>query len=219
VDLVRVATTSTTRPDPIDAAPFTGGDDGQPIDDNDISDPNLEGAKQGLWALEKADLFNLLCIPPLTLEDGGDIGGQTRSAADAYCNQAARHVPRRSLSDWDKPADAIAPTGVDGSVFGLARKPELRAVFPTHHIAGSAARTASSSHSRLAARWPASWRGPMPRAAVWKAPAGIEATLSGVIRPHRQHDRPRERAAQSARRQLPALVPGDRPGELGRAHA
>jgi len=178
-DLVRVATTSTTRPDPIDAAPFTGGDDGQPIDDNDISDPNLEGAKQGLWALEKADLFNLLCIPPLTLEDGGDIGGQTRSAADAYCTRRRAMFLVDPLSDWDKPADAIAPTGVDGSVFGLARSPNSALFFP-RIISPDPLRDGQlepfapcGAMAGIMARTDAS-RG------VWKAPAGIEATLSGV---------------------------------------
>ncbi|MEQ1529013.1 MAG: hypothetical protein ABL925_06835, partial [Methylococcales bacterium] len=37
------------------------GDDGVAITDNQISLASLEASKQGLWALEKADLFNLLC--------------------------------------------------------------------------------------------------------------------------------------------------------------
>jgi uncharacterized protein len=178
-DLVRVGTTSATRPDPAAAAAFTNGDDGQPIDDNDISDPNLEGAKEGLWALEKADLFNLLCIPPLSLNDGDDINGQTRSAADAYCTKRRALFVVDPLSDWDKPSDLTAPTGVDGSIFGLARSPnsalffprlispdplrdgQLEAFVPCGVMAGVMARTDAS-------------RG------VWKAPAGIEATLSGV---------------------------------------
>ncbi len=39
---------------------------------------------------------------------------------------------------------------------------------------------------------------------VWKAPAGIEASADRRGRPRRHHDRRRERAAQPARRQLPA---------------
>jgi phage tail sheath protein FI len=178
--LVRVGTTSAHRPDPVDAAAFSGdGDDGLAIVDNDISDGNLEGAKHGLWALEKADLFNLLCIPPLTLDDGGDIGGQTRSAADAYCKKRRAFFIVDPLSDWDEPSDLIAPTGVDGTVFGMARSQnaalffprvvspdplrdgQLEAFVPCGVIAGVMARTDAA-------------RG------VWKAPAGIEATLSGV---------------------------------------
>jgi phage tail sheath protein FI len=178
--LVRVGVTSANRPDPVDGAAFSSdGDDGLAIVDNDISDGNLEGAKHGLWALEKADLFNLLCIPPLTLDDGGDIGGQTRSAADAYCTKRRAFFVVDPLSDWDEPSDLTAPTGVDGTVFGMARSPnsalffprvvspdplrdgQLETFVPCGVIAGVMARTDAA-------------RG------VWKAPAGIEATLSGV---------------------------------------
>lgn len=177
--LVRAAAPSVNRPDPVVDAIFTGGDDGVAIVDNDISDANLEGAKQGLWALEKADLFNLLCIPPLTLDDGGDIGAQTRSKADAYCTKRRALFIVDPLSDWDEPSDLTAPTGVDGTVFGMARSPnsalffprvvspdplrdgQLETFAPCGVIAGVMARTDAA-------------RG------VWKAPAGIEATLSGV---------------------------------------
>ncbi|MHC5939236.1 MAG: phage tail sheath family protein, partial [Nostoc sp.] len=40
------------------------GSDGGPIDENDFIGVGKEAAKQGLYALKKADLFNLLCIPP-----------------------------------------------------------------------------------------------------------------------------------------------------------
>ena len=43
---------------------------------------------------------------------------------------------------------------------------------------------------------------------VWKAPAGLDASLVGVAALDRQADRRRERRAQPARRQLPAHVPG-----------
>jgi uncharacterized protein len=42
------------------------------ITDNAISAPRLEARKRGLWALDKAKCFNLLCIPPLM--DGKDTG-------------------------------------------------------------------------------------------------------------------------------------------------
>ena len=83
------------------------------------------------------------------------------------------------LSDWDKPADAIAPTGVDGSVFGLARSPNSALFFP-RIISPDPLRDGQlepfapcGAMAGIMARTDAS-RG------VWKAPAGIEATLSGV---------------------------------------
>jgi hypothetical protein len=169
---------SLNRPPVMTDRKFAGGSDGQAIDDNDISAPGLQTPKQGLWSLEKADLFNLLCIPPLTPD--GDIGGQTRSAAAAYCKSRRAMFIVDPLRDWDEPKDLTdATTGLDGSTFGLARSenaalyfPMLRAPDPLRDgqigdfapcgaVAGIMVRTDGS-------------RG------VWKAPAGIEATLSGI---------------------------------------
>jgi phage tail sheath protein FI len=157
---------------------LAGGGDGQPLTDNDISAPTLETDKHGIWALETADLFNLLCIPPLV--PGGDIGAQTRTAAEAYCKRRRAMFIVDPLVAWQKPADITnATTGVDGTSFGLARStyaalffPFIRAPDPLREgqlgdfapcgaVAGVMARTDAA-------------RG------VWKAPAGIEATLSGV---------------------------------------
>ena len=108
-NLVRMAADPAARPDthpdlPPGADPFannllsTGfginGDDGQPLDDNSISLPSLEGQKRGLWLLEHADIFNLLCIPPLTRDL--DVGRQTWDAAAAFAKRRPRHGHRRS---------------------------------------------------------------------------------------------------------------------------
>jgi phage tail sheath protein FI len=149
-----------------------GGTDGSSISDDDISAPALASRKLGLWALEKADLFNLLCIPPLT--PAGEIGRQTREAAANYC------ATRRALFIVDPPAAwtsaGAALSGVDTLVTRTANAavyfPRLRApdslqggaatdFAPCGAIAGIIARTDSA-------------RG------VWKAPAGVDAALEGV---------------------------------------
>jgi hypothetical protein len=175
--LARVRTSSPDRPDPIVDAALGGGSDGVVIGDNDVSNPTLEGAKEGLWALEKADLFNLLCIPPFVRD--GDIGAQTRTAAEQYCERRRAFFIVDPLSIWDEPADLTGPSGIDSSVFGLARSSyaalffpqilspdplqegRLETFAPCGVVAGVMARTDAA-------------RG------VWKAPAGIEATLNGV---------------------------------------
>ena len=175
--LARVRTTSLQRPDPVVDAAFTGGSDGVPIVDNDIANPTLEGAKEGLWSLQKADLFNLLCIPPLTRD--GDIGGLARTAAAQYCERRRALFVVDPLSTWDEPSDLTGSAGIDGTVFGLARSsyaalffPQIRspdplrggqleAFAPCGAVAGIMARTDGT-------------RG------VWKAPAGIDATLNGA---------------------------------------
>ncbi len=125
-NLVRVSgTVPTTHPTDnsdiaIGADPFatsnsteanTDGDDGLDIGDNNVSLPSLETSKQGLWLLEKADIFNLLCIPPFTRET--DIGDQTRAAAAAYCQKRRAMFLLDPPSGWDEASDVTAATGVD----------------------------------------------------------------------------------------------------------
>jgi phage tail sheath protein FI len=148
-----------------------GAKNGRPITDADISAPRLEAKKRGLWALEKADLVNLLCIPPLA--DGTDIGAATRAAAIDYCRRRrALFIADPSVA-WKTAALAVA--GLDAAFPTKSSHAALffpylqatdtggrtRIVAPCGAVAGVLARTDNE-------------RG------VWKAPAGIGATLNGV---------------------------------------
>jgi len=162
------------------STPLANGVDGPPIADNDISLANLANTKHGLWALDNADLFNLLCIPPLTFDT--DINATTRTAAAAYCKKRRALYIVDPLMAWDGPAAVIgnsAATGIDGTTFGMARSENAALFFPfilspdplqenrletfapCGAVAGVMARTDTN-------------RG------VWKAPAGIEATVAGA---------------------------------------
>lgn len=138
-----------------------------------------QAAKTGLYALEKADLFNILCLPPVnrTL----DISRETWAAAAQYC------LDRRAMLIVDPPLDWATKElvlnqaiGVDSfrSSLGDAKKnaaiyfPRLKLADPLKEnrseifvpcgvVAGIFARTDAN-------------RG------VWKAPAGTEAGLTGV---------------------------------------
>jgi len=158
------------RPEDVatDATPNSGSD-GSPIGDAQINDPN---EKVGMFALEKADLFNLLCIPPLDRDT--DIAAGTLDAAAKYC------ADRRALFVVDPPSvwNDIAAAQVGVGAF-MARSKNAAAFFPRINmqdplkenrligfapcgaIAGIMARTDST-------------RG------VWKAPAGQEATVTGA---------------------------------------
>ena len=152
--------------------PLAGGLDGQPIDAAQISDANLEADKEGLWALETADLFNLLCIPPLDRER--DVVPATWTAALAYCKDRRAVLLVDPPVGWNDPDDAIA--NVDALLtrdenaalyFPRIRAPDplkenrLDTFAPCGAVAGVIARIDAG-------------RG------VWKAPAGQEATLAGV---------------------------------------
>src|SRR5262249_62089594 len=71
-----------TKPNPVPAAPGSGGDGGD-VADAQFTGPGLDSAKKGLFSLEKADLFNLLCIPPFSFT--ADVSTALVSAAASYC--------------------------------------------------------------------------------------------------------------------------------------
>jgi phage tail sheath protein FI len=168
------ATAAATTPDPfLDAAAIalTGGANGT-MEAADLV-PAL-GAPSGLYALDRADLFNILCIPPV--ERGGVLPASARQQAADYCEDERAFFVVDPDPAWDAPADVLADLGTFTS--GVLRKnaalyfprvrmadPELGGALesfpPCGVVAGVMARTDAE-------------RG------VWKAPAGQETTLLGV---------------------------------------
>jgi phage tail sheath protein FI len=156
------------------------GDDGAAITDNQISLASLAGAKQGLWALEKADLFNLLCIPPLTRAPGGDVNSQTRSAAATYCEKRRAIYVVDPLDSWTTAAHVTGSGGLESTGWGLGRSTNAALYFPRIKLPDPL------RENRLAEFAPCgAVAGVMARTdgqrGVWKAPAGNDATLSGVV--------------------------------------
>ena len=156
------------------------GNEGSAITDNQISLASLEASKQGLWSLEKADLFNLLCVPPLTRDAGGDVNSQTRSAAAKYCQQRRAMYVVDPLMAWDEPSDLTGGSGLDSVGWGLARSENAALYFPYLR------QPDPLQENRLADFAPCgAVAGIMARTdgqrGVWKAPAGNDATLNGVV--------------------------------------
>lgn len=57
------------RPQPATTSLNSEGDDDGPISGIDVAScATLEAAREGLWALEKAEHFNLMCIPPYSFD-------------------------------------------------------------------------------------------------------------------------------------------------------
>jgi hypothetical protein len=132
-----------------------------------------EGQKTGLYALERTDLFNILCIPPFSANLDMDMG--VIAEAIAYCER------KRAFMVLDPPKDWVtkdaAKAGIDGKAFGTSRNaalyfPRIRQRDPLRdNQMGNFAPcgVVAGLYSRTDAN-----RG------VWKAPAGLEATLNGV---------------------------------------
>ena len=139
---------------------------------NDFDGPGLEGKKEGMYALEQTDLFNLLSIPPYRSD--GDVDTALLDTAMQYCEKRRAFLLIDPPAAW-KTKDA-AKTGVDtlpgasknsAVFFPRLRQPDplrdgqMGDFVPSGALAGVFARTDTA-------------RG------VWKAPAGLDATLVGV---------------------------------------
>jgi phage tail sheath protein FI len=145
-----------------------------------LGDPEVKGdplAKTGIFALEKTDLFNMLIIPPY--DANGGVSLAVISAAAEYCKA------RRALLLVDPPvawtdAASVLKAVNDATTDRVGTRSSYAAMFfpriyeanplhegqieefaPSGAVAGVFARTDAQ-------------RG------VWKAPAGVDATLVGV---------------------------------------
>ncbi len=165
--------------DPI--SPSTAGGDGNRLEDDQIfSAQGMQDAKTGMYALEKADLFNLLCIPPYT--DTNDVSTTLISNAATYCKQRRAMLLIDPHSSWTNKESAIirftaaadaypginAPFSQYAAIFfprlkqpNPLRDNQVEEFAPCGAVAGVFSRTDAQ-------------RG------VWKAPAGQEASLVGV---------------------------------------
>lgn len=146
-------------------------DDGVDLGSADFIGPNMQTNKKGLYALEKADLFNILCIPPY-LDD--DVEADLIAEAAVYCEQRRSMIlidPRTTWIDKDTAKNGIPALGTlskNAAVFfprlrqpDPMRENQVGDFVPCGAVAGIFARTDTN-------------RG------VWKAPAGLDATLVGV---------------------------------------
>lgn len=154
--------------------------DGDPLALKNFIDTNFESQKKGLYALEQVDLFNLLCLPPY--KEGTDEAGNPADVDKSLIAKAATYCEkRRAMLLVDSPSAWIdkdkAITGIKEGVGAVSenaaiffprlkqpnplRENRIEEFVPCGAVAGVMARTDAQ-------------RG------VWKAPAGIEATLRGV---------------------------------------
>jgi len=161
------------RDDVDEALQVMEASDGGGLDVNDFTGAGLEDAKEGLYALEQADLFNLLCLPPYLVT--GDVDSDLISTAAAYCEKRRAMLLVDAPSGWTDKDKAKAGIGAGVGTtsknaalfFPRLKQPDplqdnqVGIFVPCGAVAGVFARTDTQ-------------RG------VWKAPAGLEATLVGV---------------------------------------
>jgi len=171
--LIRLGTLSQGRPQATGAAlAFQGGDNGRPIGAAQVSDVGLQAGRKGIYALENADLFNLLCIPPFA--PGVQPAQATWDAAATYCQDRRAMLLVDAKQDWADPAAVVA--GLSGWV---TRSANAALYFPWIRVANPLNENRLESFAPCGAVAGVIARTDATRG-VWKAPAGQEATLSGV---------------------------------------
>jgi len=148
------------------------GDDGAPLTDYDVIGSASEGT--GIFALNGASRFNLLCIPPLTRD--GDIGLSTLLVAAKFCRDRQALLVVDPPSSWLSARTALDamrswPFRSDSAVMFFPRVQafdRLRGRIETFASCGAAA--------GLIARSDESWP-------VWSAAESEESILRPGLRP------------------------------------
>ncbi len=167
-------------------ADANSGSDGSDITDEDVIGDPL--AKTGIYAVNRVDLFNLLCIPPRLRDTSSLPSNWTPPSAAVYQAALELCVERRAMlivdpdPAWATSIDRAIDNAIDGrnglNLTGPAarnaaiyfpcvreldplRDSRVDTFVPSGIIAGVMARTDVA-------------RG------VWKAPAGLDASLNGV---------------------------------------
>lgn len=157
---------------------FTGGGDGGAITNDDIAHPALAAARRGLWMLEHADGFNLLCIPPVLGTDG-EVLRATWDAAAAYAVRRRAMLLVDAPASWTttahmSPANVAALISPGDHLANVALYvPRIRAVDPLHGNA-TAAFPACGAIAGVYARTDTQ-RG------VWKVPGGLDARIMSAL--------------------------------------
>lgn len=191
--LVRLVTVGAARPAAAAVpASATSGNDGVTATTQVAAAAEVEGSesgKTGIYALLKADIFNLLCIPPLTIVTAPStvpntvvdvpITGTLDKAAELCEDRRALLIVDAPRSWTLDSASADYPTKKIGDFGGIVRK-NAALYFPTVRIPDPLQEGSLDDFAPCGIV-----AGIMSRTdgerGVWKAPAGIDATLRGVV--------------------------------------
>jgi phage tail sheath protein FI len=148
--------------------------DGQALDKEIFTGSKTEEKKQGLYALEKVDLFSLLCIPPYRTGEDLDVDPELIGEAAIYCEKRRAMLIVDAPTKWtdkNKAKEGIGQVGTNSKNAAIFF-PRLKQPNPLKNNqieVFAACGAVAGVFSRIDTQ-----RG------IWKAPAGLEATLVGV---------------------------------------
>jgi phage tail sheath protein FI len=147
----------------------------------------VSGGKTGLQALEQLyardQLFNLLCIPPYNPTSNvgqvdSDVDATVVAAAASYCEQRRAVLLVDSPSAWVTVDDAVSGFSADPDQVGT-RSSNAAIFFPRLQIANPLSNNQLQTFAACGVVAGIFARTDTQRG-VWKAPAGIDASLVGV---------------------------------------
>ncbi|HTF91653.1 MAG TPA: phage tail sheath C-terminal domain-containing protein [Verrucomicrobiae bacterium] len=191
--LVRVATVGSARPAAAAVpATATSGHDGVSATAQNVAAAEVEGSetdKTGIYALLKADIFNLLCIPPLTIVTAPSTVPNTVvdvPIASTWEKASKLCEERRALLIVDAPrswtlnsASADYPAKKVGDFSAIVRK-NAALYFPTVRIPDPLQEGGLDDFAPCGIVAGVMSRTDAERG-IWKAPAGIDASMRGVV--------------------------------------
>ncbi|MDO9029024.1 MAG: phage tail sheath subtilisin-like domain-containing protein [Hydrogenophaga sp.] len=158
--------------------------DGAAITDAQLVPTNATAIanREGMYALEAADLFNLLCLPPLTHET--DVATATWALAATYCQDRRAMLVIDAPAAWTaNAATAIstAQTGVSAmrTTVGNDDARNAAVYFPRLRMADPLSENRLAEFAPCGAVAGIIARTDVQRG-IWKAPAGLDASFSGV---------------------------------------
>lgn len=171
-------------PDPLPTVPVgtsTGSaslpvaSDGLALTASDFVPPGGALNREGLFALERLDHFSLLCIPPYAgAGDGVDVDGSVVAIAAAYCEA------RRAMLILDAPSGwTTHEAALEGVTTMVTESRNVALYFPRLRQPNPVRGNQMESFAACGAVAGVYARTDLQRG-VWKAPAGLDATLDGV---------------------------------------
>ncbi|MEI7537332.1 MAG: phage tail sheath subtilisin-like domain-containing protein [Comamonadaceae bacterium] len=172
------ATATDPFADPTSTSVSTGTNDGSAVSSTQTTAAGLLAGKQGMYALEKVDLFNLLCIPPFSAT--ADVDKTSWDAAIDYAVKRRAMVlvdPPYNTSGWSNAASVTAANAI-ASV--AARNANAALFFPRLTVANPLKENRPEAFAPCGAVAGVMARTDSARG-VWKSPAGLDATLRGVL--------------------------------------
>ncbi|MGH6846883.1 MAG: phage tail sheath family protein [Methylocella sp.] len=162
---------------------FTGG---SPGDGLDIGDTQVagggSGSNQGIYALDQVPIFNLLVIPPYTRlpsTNPTDVDSATWNAAILYAWGRRAFVIVDPPSSWTTAKEATEAANLL-TALGNPKNPENAAIYFPYLLASDPLKNNLIANFAPSGTIAGIFAFTDAQRGVWKAPAGIAATLSGT---------------------------------------